>query len=202
MAGESSIGGPLAWPADEAWPECLVPDDQDGSGRNPCAMVPVLQLYRRDVPGAWWPEGVDLFQLLWCPNEHWGSDAPGQAEGAPVVLPVWRRVAETEGCRQRAGVPPVRFEEWLVPRACAVGVEEAVEGRPVSRYDVWKLGGRAWWSTTDPCAYACSACEVSGELLLTVSSGDVSGLDVGGGGELRVYRCPVDLGHGYHVDLQ
>ncbi|MEV5600660.1 hypothetical protein AB0L33_04330 [Streptomyces sp. NPDC052299] len=57
---ESSLGGPLLWPADEPWPHCAQEDHWTfGSdwrnrteivpGRVP--MVPVLQLYARDVPG-------------------------------------------------------------------------------------------------------------------------------------------------------
>lgn len=201
---DSSIGGPLLWPADESWPRCLMPDDRDQSGVSPCAMVPVVQLYRRDVPGGWWPEGVDLFQLLWCPNEHWGPPMAGQLEGGPMVFVRWRRAAEAEGRGQCTPVAPVRFEEWLVPRTCLIETEETVEpaGEPISRYDVWKMGGRPRWSTTDEYEHSCANCDVPMRLLLTVSSGDVTGVDVSGGGELRLFTCPTDAEHGYDVDLQ
>lgn len=53
--GDSSIGGPLLWPADEPWPMCAEPDHYEPLeppvGPEPIAMVPVIQLYARDVPG-------------------------------------------------------------------------------------------------------------------------------------------------------
>ncbi|UUY47553.1 hypothetical protein NRK68_10180 [Streptomyces yangpuensis] len=53
--GDSSIGGPLLWPADEPWPMCAEPDHYKPLGApvgpEPVAMVPVAQLYARDVPG-------------------------------------------------------------------------------------------------------------------------------------------------------
>jgi hypothetical protein len=132
--GDSSLGGPLLWPADAPWPVCRQPflaerrqpiapaelqrfrailDAADrrwrpsegqalefteeeaaevdrivaGAAsldltageriypepqphRDPVALVAVLQLYARDVPGLPFPEHADLFQLLWCPNHH------------------------------------------------------------------------------------------------------------------------------------
>lgn len=47
----SSIGGPLLWPRDEPWPECSLPDASDPAGSPAAAMVPVAQIFRRDVPG-------------------------------------------------------------------------------------------------------------------------------------------------------
>jgi hypothetical protein len=51
-------------------------------------LVGVLQLSDRDVPELPFPEQTDLFQLLWCPNEH---DAPWYG---PRPVAVWRRAAE------------------------------------------------------------------------------------------------------------
>ena len=117
---DSSIGGPLLWPADEPWPVCTDGDVEDVSGLSAPAMVrriremvaaaqaraaasgiqygltgeesaemsgyhvsqpgdpaeqsvpliPVAQLYRRDVPDFAGPEGADLLQVLWCPHDH------------------------------------------------------------------------------------------------------------------------------------
>lgn len=113
---DSSIGGPLLWPAEEPWPHCEEPHVVDGinparspadlrlerrifaasHGRDltpeeretlervrpprtypvrlavqaydgPIAMLPVAQLYVRDVPDLSPPEGKDLLQVLWCP---------------------------------------------------------------------------------------------------------------------------------------
>ncbi|MBC2866821.1 hypothetical protein H1R13_18110, partial [Streptomyces mexicanus] len=116
---DSSVGGPLLWPADEPWPHCegphekgatsvvLSPDDVRVLRRNraaitsrrhlgrpaslptpeelatskrirqgrpwpegPIAMLPVAQLYARDVPLPVSPPGADLLQVLWCPFDH------------------------------------------------------------------------------------------------------------------------------------
>ncbi|MEU4981516.1 hypothetical protein [Streptomyces sp. NPDC021969] len=118
---DSSVGGPLLWPADEPWPYCAGPHEWDqvngpsspqdvreqrriqtaaadrsrGNPRGveytpeekavlariyagrpwpegPIAMVPVAQLYRRDVPSLARPGGTDadLLQVLWCPFDH------------------------------------------------------------------------------------------------------------------------------------
>jgi hypothetical protein len=38
--------------------------------QDPAALVPVLQLYARDIPELPFPGQTDLLQLLWCPNWH------------------------------------------------------------------------------------------------------------------------------------
>jgi hypothetical protein len=57
----SKIGGEFLWPADEALPIC--PDQR-------CPAVPVLQLFRSDIPRLPFPPGCDLFQLLWYPQSY------------------------------------------------------------------------------------------------------------------------------------
>src|ERR1700758_3940565 len=63
-ARDSSVGGPLPWPADEPWPDCgggprFTPEESAvlariNEGRpspaGPLAMLPVAQLYVRDIP--------------------------------------------------------------------------------------------------------------------------------------------------------
>lgn len=198
------MGGPLLWPAGEAWPTCSVPDEQEPSGEPAVAMVPVVQVYRRDVPGEWWPVGMDLLQILWCPNEHWEAEQ-NQAEGAPTVEVRWRLaeevVAPDAGAGDRSGHG--RHEEGLVPHRCTVSIESVADDvdRPVSRYDVWKIGGHPRWSITDPREIRCGTCDARAELLFTVSSGDVTGVDVGRSGELRIFACPADARHGVQMDL-
>jgi hypothetical protein len=87
---DSSIGGPLLWPRNEPWPACSVPDELEPEGFPAVALVPVAQIFARDVPGPWWPDGLDLLQILWCPNGH--EDPPAnQAPESPVVELRWRR---------------------------------------------------------------------------------------------------------------
>jgi hypothetical protein len=81
---DSSVGGPLLWPADEAWPTCDTPH----SAATEVALVSVLQVYARDVPELPFPDGTDLFQLLWCPNAH---EAPWYG---PKPVTFWRTAAD------------------------------------------------------------------------------------------------------------
>ncbi|MFD4923189.1 hypothetical protein ACFWNE_18055 [Streptomyces goshikiensis] len=55
-------------------------------------MLAVVQVHR-DAPGGWWPEGKDVFQLLWCPNVHWDPPAP-QADASSVAEICWRNSAD------------------------------------------------------------------------------------------------------------
>ncbi|MFC9091242.1 hypothetical protein ACGFYM_38185 [Streptomyces sp. NPDC048231] len=102
---DSSIGGPLAWPADEAWPTCPGgkhlkhrpphrPDNVRGERSTTqfayrgeitwdeipadatWPMLPVMQVYARDVP--WFdgfPKDADVLQILWCPFQHYYEGA-------------------------------------------------------------------------------------------------------------------------------
>jgi hypothetical protein len=116
---DSSVGGPLLWPAAEPWPHCdsphvglnpaisladvrlerriraaaygrsMTPQERESLRRihplpdfpitkpqvpqpyeGSMAMLPVAQLYVRDVPGLCAPAGADLLQVLWCPFDH------------------------------------------------------------------------------------------------------------------------------------
>jgi hypothetical protein len=84
-------------------------------------MLPVVQVFRRDARGDWWPEGADVFQLLWCPNTHWDPPAP-QADVSPVVDIRWRRAADLPP--EPASAPaPVRQEDedyGFSPRPCTL----------------------------------------------------------------------------------
>ncbi len=162
---DSSLGGPLLWPADQPWPACQEPHDRcerfpvppnitswdqavqwgraagvgvlrqgDGpiyaerwyyqSPEVPSPMTGVLQLRARDVPELPFPEHTDLFQLLWCPNQH---AAPWYG---PRPLTVWRRAAEVT---EPLSAPPTpRFDEELfgpdyVPLSCVLHPERVVE---------------------------------------------------------------------------
>lgn len=57
----SKIGGTILWPANERLPICA---------SERCPAVPVLQLFRTDVPLLPFPGQCDLFQLLWYPQMY------------------------------------------------------------------------------------------------------------------------------------
>lgn len=88
---DSSIAGPLLWPAGETWPVCGTPHsrtEEVPAPENARPLASVLQVYASDVPELPFPRGTDLFQLLWCPNEH---DAPWYG---PMMVSIWRSAAD------------------------------------------------------------------------------------------------------------
>ncbi|MER5208840.1 hypothetical protein [Streptomyces sp. NPDC002825] len=230
---ESSIGGPLLWPADEPWPHCCLPDEQamQAGDSEPAssAMVPVLQVFKKDAPGPWWSAGADLLQLVWCPNVHIDPPVPHE-DVAPVVEVRWRLAGDV-GDVLDAPPPPVRQEDedyGFSPRACTLtavhlidfpsvfelpeelgaGVERLVgetggAGEDViTRVGGCKFGGWPSWGITDPYEVRCRTCDSVMPLLFTVASDDTTGITVGRWGDLRIFACPVELGHGYWFDVQ
>ncbi|MER5491651.1 hypothetical protein [Streptomyces sp. NPDC002490] len=125
---ESSLGGPLLWPRDTPWPFCDRRDHHDGVGTvppGPVPMVPVLQLFARDVPDLPFPEGADVLQLLWCtllhpdePSEavrpalHWRTESAIVPSGRPDEVP---RPADGE------------YEADFLPNPCTLSPVEALD---------------------------------------------------------------------------
>ncbi|MFI6848861.1 hypothetical protein OG535_22995 [Kitasatospora sp. NBC_00085] len=246
---DSSVGGPLLWPADEPWPVCereheddhglpvspsdvrlerrilgearkrprrpgvdfLTPEERaalDRAGEShpwstaPNAMLPVAQLYARDVPGVPCPDGADLLQVLWCPLD-------GHGEDMPVVHLVWRSSADVRVVLTDPPEPAdVESHGGTVPEPCVLHPEVVTEypapleldrelrsrlrqwgetsGRPgggdpacyqsdLSVAPGWKVGGWGPWSFRDPWAMTCGACGAAMTPLLTISSGDSDG---------------------------
>ncbi|GAA1619161.1 hypothetical protein [Actinoplanes couchii] len=229
---DSSIGGPLLWPADEPWPVCDAGDDHEvdtllapatvrrsreiraaAAGRSFTAaelaelpgirfsepeelarqsipMIPVAQLYRRDVPGFLGPDDTDLFQVLWCPLFH-------AEDMTPRIRVLWRRTADVGEPLTAAPEPPVVEEDHL-PNPCAVHPErvsdypyreilpeplrariaawEAQTGGPGYRaWSVvpgWKVGGHPSWRMTGPGTMHCRTCGTEMRLLFTVGFGE------------------------------
>jgi hypothetical protein len=73
------MGGHFLWPAREPWPVCE---------RHNLPLVCVLQLRKGDVPELGFRPGSDLFQLLWCPQDH-DSEQPFIV--APQIF--WRKAS-------------------------------------------------------------------------------------------------------------
>ncbi|MEV5378409.1 hypothetical protein AB0L26_20920 [Streptomyces nondiastaticus] len=128
---DSSIGGPLLWPADEPWPMCSEPDHWkplrkpvDVVGPEPVAMVAVAQLYARDLPELPFPPGRDVLQILWCPLIHEGDVSAARPEL------YWRSAHETAaaGAGILAEPPqPYEYDEEFVPQPSTVSPTKAVE---------------------------------------------------------------------------
>ncbi|MFJ3880247.1 hypothetical protein ACIPW5_22665 [Streptomyces sp. NPDC090077] len=192
---DSSVGGPLLWPADEPWPHCdepheghgartgpspadvrllrrhraamedrrrrepqgpwttpeeLAADERLQAGRpwpeGPAAMLPVAQLYVRDVPRlrTLGPPGADLLQVLWCPFDH-------PANPRPVL--VWRSAAEVTDV---LGAPPepsaIQFADYL-PDPCLLAPEQVTEypnPMELSRELREQVGDRNQWQAAGP----------------------------------------------------
>ncbi|MGW8364086.1 hypothetical protein ACWGK1_26390 [Streptomyces wedmorensis] len=221
----SSIGGPLLWPGDEPWPECSLPDESSPAGVPATAMVPVAQVFQRDAPGPWWPAGIDLLQILWCPNEHWDPPAQ-QADVSPVIEVRWRRAADVTSQLTNSPVPSRYDEDSYLPKACAITAEHVTDfpfreelpaelrprleelvretgdgGDAITRLGGWKLGGWPTWHLTHPTAFPCGDCGTAMTLLFTVASDDKTGVVVGRWGDLRIFTCPADYRHAFQVDL-
>lgn len=221
----TSIGGPLLWPGDEPWPECSLPDENNPLGMPATAMVPVAQIFRCDAPGPWWPAGIDLLQVLWCPNEHWDPPVQ-QADASPVLELRWRRTADVTAPLTTPPSPSRYDEDGYLPRACVLTSEPVTDfpfreelpaelrprleelvretgagGDVITRLAGWKLGGWPTWHLTHPTVIPCGDCGTAMTLLFTAASDDETQVTVGRYGDLRIFTCPADHRHAFQVDL-
>ncbi|MBC3841117.1 DUF1963 domain-containing protein [Streptacidiphilus sp. 4-A2] len=119
---ESSVGGPLLWPAPEPWPYCeeehpAVAFAAPEPGAKP--LVPVVQLFARDVPDLPFPDGTDVLQVLWCPFDHHDVYAP-----RPALR--WR---DSAACGPLPCPPPRPGDapDDYVPGPCVIHPESIVE---------------------------------------------------------------------------
>ena len=235
---DSSVGGPLLWPAGEPWPMCTggthdtrwsvqlrpqdvrrrrellgaawartprgeslritdeeraaLPDPGVPAPRPPAGapmpMIPVAQLYRRDVPGFLGPDDTDVLQVLWCPLSH------EDLEYSPRVYLRWRRAGQVTEVLEPPQPPVV--EDVYLPQPCVLHPEQVTEypcpdllppelaARISDRYDDdiysfelsiadgWKLGGHADWGLSDPEPMDCERCGTPMRLLLCAASAE------------------------------
>lgn len=241
---DSSIGGPLLWPADEPWPTCpehstapvlvpdevrlrrrilaaahrrpraegtdfLTPDERAAVDRaseprliprpGPIPLLPIAQLYARDIPEAVAfpaPPGADLLQLLWCPFDHAGRAGP-----TPRTELRWRTTADISEPLAPAPHPSAIGKDRYLPEPCVLHPEPVTEypaphelPEPLAdRVEDWaeshglgyqydlavapgcKLGGHAPWSYTDPFPMACAECGAPVRPLLTIDGYECDG---------------------------
>lgn len=135
---DSSIGGPLLWPATDPWPHCDGPHTPDGTPPTaledarlrqitagcpwpeaPVPMLPVAQLHTRDIPTLRPPTEADLLQVLWCPFDH----PPGSK---PETALFWR---STTTITDILATPPepAAVHPGYVPEPCLLTPEEVTE---------------------------------------------------------------------------
>jgi len=141
--------------------------------QQPVAMIPVVQVYRRDTPGFLGPADSDLMQVLWCPLVHDWLDY------CPRLVIKWRRLADTGEVLVCPPEPSVVADSFL-PDQCVLHPEQVAEfdddGLPEelrarieswereSGYDYfgdlsiapgWKIGGFGRWNLSGPRPMVC-----------------------------------------------
>ncbi|MYY83206.1 MULTISPECIES: hypothetical protein [unclassified Streptomyces] len=93
-----------------------------GLGDNdPIPLLPLAQLFTKDVAGLTPPDGCDLLQVLWCPFDAHGTPR------TPGVHLRWRNSAECDEALETAPVPEVVGSEGYVPEPCTVAPEQVTE---------------------------------------------------------------------------
>ncbi|WP_354644118.1 DUF1963 domain-containing protein [Kitasatospora camelliae] len=121
---DSSLGGPLWWPAAEPWPLCWEVHPATAAG-GAVPLVPVLQLFAADLPELPFPAGSDVLHVLWCAVGH--PDGPG-----PEPLLSWHHSSAGSG-EWAVPRPPVGAVEHYLPVPCVLHPER------VSEYPGWDL---------------------------------------------------------------
>lgn len=160
------------------------------------AYIGVIQLRAADVPEPGFPDGYDLFQLLWCPRDHnaWGW--------GPAPRVYWRQTRNLSAVLQENPVPAV-FEDGYMPHACQFIPERVQEyphiedlpGELQERIRDWqktdaaagysyhyhlsvapgtKIGGHVHWVQA-PDVPICASCQQQMEHLLTIASREWDG---------------------------
>ncbi|PJM93267.1 hypothetical protein CG719_23880 [Streptomyces sp. CB01373] len=155
-------------------------------------MVPVVQLYARNVPDLVFPAGTDLLQILWCPLVHeddqyaanprlyWRSSAL-IAAGATAGEPPRPHTAEGDYLPRPCTVSPtpaVEYPNWDLPEGLGELLDERFEALKDERgYDYFevattqqsKVGGYPGW-TQPPDWPDCAGCGTRMEHLLSVTA--------------------------------
>ena len=167
----------------------------------PVPMMPVAQLYARDVPGLPRPEGTDLLQVLWCPLEHedltYQSYVPNvrlrwrdsTAVAEPLAVFPEPRVVTEPYLVNPCAVHPEPVVDYPYPQQLPEPVEESVLAWEETADEDYtfglalhsgiKVGGWGNWSLTDHYAVTCSECgsRMDENLLLTLKGVEWDGND-------------------------
>ncbi|MFF1331206.1 hypothetical protein ACFVYM_22265 [Streptomyces sp. NPDC058298] len=91
------------------------------SDTAPVPLLPVAQLFVRDIPGLVAPPGCDLLQVLWCPFDSHGP------QSGPGVLVQWRSSSGIGAALAEPPLPEVIGDAGYVPEPCLLDPEQVVE---------------------------------------------------------------------------
>lgn len=96
-----------------------------GRGRHgwtnePIAMLPIAQLYARDIPDLHPPEGYDLLQVLWCPFDHSETNMPRERV-------VWRASSTITSLLVEPPQPVAVQRDDYIPEICIIHPEQVIE---------------------------------------------------------------------------
>jgi hypothetical protein len=184
---------------------------------GPSPLIPVAQLYARDVPDLPRPDGTDLLQVLWCPFGHVGDYLPRTELR-------WRTTADVTEPLDDAPQPPVIGNDDYLPEPCVLHPEPVTEypaphelpDELADRIDAWgeaqeleyqfdlgvapgcKVGGHAPWSFSDPHPMTCAECGGDVRPLLTI---DGSEWDGGSGSWRPVEDADTDAAQDTHLNI-
>ncbi|MFF3411867.1 hypothetical protein ACFYW8_38070 [Streptomyces sp. NPDC002742] len=107
------------------------------------AMLPVAQLYLRDVPDLHTPEGADLLQVLWCPFDH---------PIMPKTALFWRSAATVTDILTTPPEPPAMQFDGYLPEPCLLNPEQVTEypdHLELSKELQEQLGNWSVWQAAD-----------------------------------------------------
>lgn len=82
------------------------------------AMLPLAQLYARDIPGLPTPDGADMLQVLWCPFDH---------PIMPRTALFWRSAATVTDILAAPPEPPAMQFDGYLPEPCLLHPEQITE---------------------------------------------------------------------------
>ncbi|MQM27954.1 hypothetical protein [Glycomyces albidus] len=134
--------------------EARFDSEEDGEGDATAPpLIPLAQLYYRDVPGLPWPERYDLLQLLWCPRDHPDAETPYN----PVFQVRWRSSRSVGAVLDDPPRPLVCNGDY-VPSPCVLHPEVVTEYPPNEDLPGALADAIGEWTERigDPAAYDCA----------------------------------------------
>jgi hypothetical protein len=87
---------------------------------EPLPLIPLAQLYARDVPDLPCPDGADMLQVLWCPFDE-------IMDARSAVHLRWRRSASVRNLLMQPPEPAFVGQGYYVPEPCVLYPEQIIE---------------------------------------------------------------------------